>query len=59
MLFTWAAKDFAFREDYLQRFQAAFPNPEVVRLTEAGHFWQDDAADKVIPSIAAFVARLS
>jgi len=57
VLLTWAGKDFAFREDYLKRFQAAFPNHELLRLANAGHFWQDDAGEDIAPAIAEFVSR--
>lgn len=59
VLFSWAGEDFAFGEPYLERFRAALPNHEVVRLPTAGHFWQDDAADEVAPAVAEFVAGSS
>ncbi len=39
VLLTWAGKDFAFQDAYLRRFQAAFPDHELMRLPNAGHFW--------------------
>ena len=58
VLLAWASRDFAFREEYLTRFQAAFPNHELVRLVNSGHFWQDDAAEEVAPAIAKFLSRV-
>jgi len=41
VLFTWGIKDFAFKQDQLERFKKHFPNHET-HLLEAGHFWQDE-----------------
>lgn len=55
-LFVWGARDFAFRQPELERFEALFPNHHTVVL-EAGHFWQEDAADKACEAIKEWRSR--
>ncbi len=44
VLFTWGIKDFAFKQNQLERFKKHFPNHET-QLLEAGHFWQDEQGE--------------
>lgn len=50
-LLLWGSRDFAFREPELARFQRVFPRHTTVRLPNAGHFWQEDAADEAVEAI--------
>ncbi len=58
VLFPWAGRDFAFGESYLERFKVALPNHTVLPLPAAGHFWQEDAAERVAPAVEQLVARV-
>jgi len=44
VLFTWGTKDFAFKQNQLERFKKHFHNHET-QLLEAGHFWQDEKGE--------------
>ena len=53
VLLTWGIKDFAFPADHcVPRWEAAFADVELVRLTRANHFFQEDAPDAVAHAIA-------
>ncbi|MFQ5864727.1 MAG: alpha/beta fold hydrolase [bacterium] len=53
VLFTWGTKDFAFREDQLERFKEHFPNHQT-QLLEAGHFWQEEQGENAADLITAW-----
>ena len=51
VLLTWGARDFAFRQAERERFERLFPNHQTIVLENAGHFWQEDAADEASEAI--------
>ena len=55
VLFTWGARDFAFREPFHERFKQVFANHHTVML-DAGHFWQEDAAEEASTAILEWMA---
>ncbi len=53
MVLVWGTKDPVFgRGGILQRWEAAFPQAEVIRLESASHYLQEDAPDQIIDAIA-------
>lgn len=50
-LLVWGMKDFAFQEGEMRRFMSIFPDHHLVRLTNAGHFIQEDAPAEIATAI--------
>jgi haloalkane dehalogenase len=50
-LILWPTQDFAFNNADLRRWEAIFPNHRTVLLEGAGHYIQEDAADKIVQAI--------
>jgi haloalkane dehalogenase len=57
MLICWGEHDFVFDLDYLDEWQRRFPNAEVHRFPDAGHYVLEDASGKIIPLIDRFLSR--
>lgn len=57
MLLIWGMKDWCFSPAFLERFLEFFPQAEVERVNDAGHYVIEDASERVIPWIEAFLAR--
>jgi haloalkane dehalogenase len=55
MLIGWGMKDFVFDRHFLDEWVRRFPNAEVVRFPEAGHYVLEDEAEALIPRIRAFL----
>lgn len=56
VLVAWPMKDVAFTPDMLDDFWLAdFPDAEVVRVDDAGHYIQEDAHEIVIPKLLEFL----
>jgi pimeloyl-ACP methyl ester carboxylesterase len=55
MLLPWGMRDFVFDGLFLERFRAHFPNAEVERYDDAGHYLLEDAGPRVIERIARFL----
>lgn len=54
---VWPMKDVAFSPETLDgMWLKHFPEAEVTRIAEAGHFIQEDAHEKVIPELINFIA---
>lgn len=56
-LIFWGLQDPGFPRADLQRFERGFPNHRTIELADADHFFFEDAADRVIPEIQAFLGR--
>ncbi|MBE9097936.1 alpha/beta fold hydrolase [Vacuolonema iberomarrocanum] len=55
---AWPMQDVAFTPDFLDNLWLQdFPNAEVMRIHDAGHYIQEDAHEKVIPKLLDFLAR--
>lgn len=53
---AWGMKDFAFRPSYLDAYWLAdFPEAQVLRLSDAGHFVQEDAHEVIVPALIRFL----
>jgi len=57
ILICWGKHDFVFDLDYLDEWQRRFPDAEVHRFSDAGHYVLEDASEKIIPVIQQFLNR--
>jgi haloalkane dehalogenase len=55
MLIGWGMRDFVFDVHFLDEWQRRFPEAEVHRYEDCGHYILEDAADELIPLITRFV----
>jgi haloalkane dehalogenase len=54
----WAMKDIAFTPEMVdQLWLRTFPDAEVVRLDDAGHYLQEDAHERIVPQLVEFLGR--
>jgi pimeloyl-ACP methyl ester carboxylesterase len=54
----WAMKDFAFTPEIVdQLWLKTFPDAEVVRIEDAGHYLQEDAHERIVPALVEFLGR--
>lgn len=56
MLIAWGSKDFVFDRHFLDEWTHRFPEAEVLRFDDGGHYILEDAADEIIPRIESFLA---
>ncbi len=51
-MIAWAMKDIAFLPQYLDEIWLRdFPNADVLRLPDAGHYLQEDAHERIVPKL--------
>jgi haloalkane dehalogenase len=55
MAIFWGGKDFCFNETYLQGWIERFPQADVHRLPEAGHYVVEDAFERILPPLRDFL----
>lgn len=55
-LFLWGMRDWCFRPECLERLLTHFPNAEVHRFDDAGHYVVEDAHERIIPRLEQFLA---
>ena len=56
---AWAMKDIAFTPELLDRlWLRTFPDAQVMRIADAGHYLQEDAYERIVPRLVEFVGRL-
>ncbi len=54
----WAMKDIAFTPEMLDELWLdTFPDAEVTRIPDAGHYLQEDAHEQIVPELIEFLAR--
>jgi haloalkane dehalogenase len=54
----WAMKDIAFTPQMVDElWLQTFPDAEVVRIEDAGHYLQEDAYERIVPELVEFLAR--
>lgn len=53
----WGMHDWCFPAEFLERFEAVFPQAEVHRLEDAGHYVVEDAPDQVAALVGDFLQR--
>ena len=51
-MIAWAMKDIAFLPEFLDElWLPIFPNADVLRLPDAGHYLQEDAHERIVPKL--------
>jgi haloalkane dehalogenase len=55
MLLCWGEKDFVFDRDFLAEWQRRFPQAEVHRFADAGHYVLEDASEEIIGLVREFL----
>ncbi len=53
----WAMKDPALTPAFLDMWLGTFPDAEVTRIEDAGHYLQEDAHEVIVPALVDFVGR--
>ena len=53
----WGAHDFVFNEHFLKRWQEIFPQAEVHRMEDAGHYVVEDAHERILPLLYEFLQK--
>ena len=51
----WGDRDFVFDHHFLAEWQRRFPDAELLRFPDGGHYILEDAADELIPAIRNFL----
>ncbi len=59
MCLIWGMQDWCFTPAFLDRFVELFPEAEVHRLADAGHYVIEDAHEEIVPLVRAFIKRSS
>lgn len=57
MLICWGRRDFVFDDSFLAEWRRRFPDAEVHTFEDAGHLVLEDAGDRIIPLVRAFLER--
>ena len=55
MFIGWGLKDFVFDGTFLAEWERHFPEAEVHRYADCGHYVLEDAAEELVPAIRAFL----
>ncbi len=55
MLIGWGMRDFVFDVHFLREWERRFPEAEVHRYEDCGHYVLEDAADDLVPRITRFI----
>ena len=53
----WGAHDFVFNDHFLKRWQEIFPQAEVHRMEDAGHYVVEDAHERILPMMKEFLQK--
>lgn len=59
MLICWGLKDFVFSRHFLEEWVRRFPDAEVHRFEDCGHYILEDAKDEVVPLVKKFCNYVS
>lgn len=57
ILICWGEKDFVFDKHYLNQWIKVFPNAEVKRFSDCGHYVLEDAGSEIVDYIKDFLER--
>jgi pimeloyl-ACP methyl ester carboxylesterase len=57
VLLVWGMKDWCFSADFLKRFLNDYPEAEVCKIDEAGHYVLEDAPEQVIGAMEKFFEK--
>ena len=55
----WGMRDWCFRPECLVRFAKHWPQAEVHRLEDCGHYVVEDAHERIVPLVREFLERRS
>ena len=56
---AWGMKDLVLHPTYIETcWLETFPDADVMRLEDAGHFVQEDAHERIVPALVRFIAEL-
>ena len=55
-LLVWGMRDWCFRPECLRRFQAAWPNADVLEIADAGHYVLEDAPEETLAAMTRFLS---
>lgn len=55
MMICWGGRDFCFNDEFLERWKKEFPQAQVHRFADAGHYVLEDAYRKILPLTRAFL----
>ena len=55
MLICWGMKDFVFDRHFLTEWERHFPEADVIRFANAGHYVLEDAAEEIIENLRRFL----
>ncbi len=56
-LIIWGKKDFCFTDHFLTRWKEFLPQAQVEEVADAGHFVVEDAYERIVPWMLAFLER--
>ena len=56
-LICWGERDFVFDADFLAGWKVRMPHAEVHTFADAGHLVLDDAGERIVPLVRAFLGR--
>jgi len=57
MQIHWGMQDFVFDAAFLAEWERRFPEAEVHRYDDAGHYILEDAASEIVPRVVDFLGR--
>jgi len=55
MLICWGDQDFCFNSHFLAMWQQYFPEADVHRFADAGHYVLEDAGERILPMVKTFL----
>lgn len=57
MIIFWGMRDFCFNEKFLDGWTTRFPQAEVHRFEDAGHYVVEDAHERIVPLMRDYLSR--
>lgn len=57
VMLAWGMRDWCFTPKFLERFRRFFPQAEVHRFSDAGHYVIEDASERIMPLLREFLGR--
>jgi len=57
VMMIWGMQDWCFRPECLERLNRSFPQAEVIRLADVGHYVMEDAPEDVLQHLSSFLSR--
>ena len=56
-MIIWGDKDFVFNHHFLKKWKKIYPNAEVHRVSDAGHYVVEDAHERILPWMKKFIQK--